>query len=246
MSRERRENDHNSAERKSSMKPAQSLILIPICLFSACVSPLMAQTAPKSPEPAHARINAGVQIENLSRRLLEADSATATIEKWCADHCMAFPAKIVAKRLGGPEKTPDPETRQRLRAENGEIIRYRRVQLMCGQHILSEADNWYLPSRLPAEINVMLETGETPFGKAIRSLHPRRQTIMAKVLWSPAPTEPGLRTKPAEPSGPPPILLEHRALVLGQDQTPLSEVDERYTRELLDFGQCDAPDPPRP
>lgn len=148
---------------------------------------------------------------------------------------MASPAKIIAKRVAGAEKTPDPETRWRLGAVHGETIRYRRVQLMCGKHILSEADNWYLPARLPAETNVMLETGDTPFGKAIRSLHPERQTIMAKVLWSPA---------AAEQSAPPPFLLEHRALILGHDQTPLSEVVERYTRELLDFGKCDAPDRP--
>lgn len=217
------------------MKPAQGLILIPICFFTAGVSPLMAQTAPKSPEPAHARINARAEIENLSRRLQESNSATTTIEKWCADHCMAFPAKIVARRVAGAEKTPDPETRRRLGAGNGDTIRYRRVQLMCGKHILSEADNWYLPARLPAETNVMLETGDTPFGKAIRSLHPKRQTIMAKVLWSPT---------PAQQSGPPPYVLEHRALILGQNLTPLSEVAERYTRELLDFGKCETPDRP--
>lgn len=214
------------------MKRAQSLILTPLCCLFAGVAPLMAQTAAGPPGLSPARIDDRTQIEILNRRLLEADSATATIEKWCADHCLASPAKIVARRVASPEKTPDAETRRRLLAENNEIIRHRRVQLMCGEHVLSEADNWYVPARLPAETNVMLETGDTPFGKAIRSLHPRRQTIMAKLMWSPA---------PGEQSRPPPYLLEHRALILGQDQTPISEVDEHYTRELLDFGACDAP-----
>jgi hypothetical protein len=241
MSRERRSNDHNSAVGKNSMKHVHRLILIPLCVLSAGVGPLAAQTAPASPELLRARIDGRTQIETLSRRLLETDSATATIEKWCADHCMAAPAKIVARRVASPEKTPDAETRRRLRAESGEIIRYRHVQLVCGKHILSEADNWYVPSRLPAEANVMLETGDTPFGKAIRSLRPGRQTIASRNLWPPPPAKPGVNAPTAEPVDPPRYLLEYRALILTPDQTPVSEVNERYTRELLDFTGCDAP-----
>ena len=222
------------------MKPAHRLILIPICFLSAGVAPLAAQTAPASPELSGARIDGRTQIEILSRRLLETDSATATIEKWCADHCMAAPAKIVARRVLSSEKTPDAETRRRLRADNGEIIRYRHVQLVCGKHILSEADNWYVPSRLPAEANVMLETGDTPFGKAIRSLGPRRKTIASRNLWPPPPAKADVNAPTAEPIDPPRFLLEYRALILTPDQTPVSEVSERYTRELLDFTGCDA------
>ncbi len=222
------------------MKQDQSLILIPICFLLAGVASLNAETAPTSSELSRVQNDSRTQIETLSRRLLEADSATATIEKWCADHCMAAPPKIVARRIASPEKTPDSETRRRLKAENGEIIRYRHVQLICGKHILSEADNWYVPARLPAEANVMLETGDTPFGKAIRSLHPKRQTIASKNLWSPPSAEPGVTAPTTGQIDPPRYLLEYRALILTPDQTPISEVSEHYTRELLDFEGCDS------
>ena len=234
------ENDPNSPGRKNNMKPAASLFLIPLGLMSAGAGPSIAETARPALPQSRSRIEASALIESLNRRLLESQSATATLEAWCADHCMARPAKIVARRIAGIERTPDPETRRRLGAVNGETVRYRHVQLMCGEHILSEADNWYVPARLPAEANIMLETGDTPFGKAIRSLRPTRLTISAEILWAP----PTAVASASDEINPPRYLVEHRALVLTQDRTPVSEVDERYTREVLDFGECQAPEPP--
>jgi len=45
-------------------------------------------------------------------------------------------------------------------------VKYRRVQPSCGDHILSEADNWYVPRRLTPEMNRLLETTDVPFGRA--------------------------------------------------------------------------------
>ena len=223
------------------MKPLPGLFLISLGFSLAGDPPLMAQPTSPSPAPAPAEERSWELIERLNSQLLGSDSATATLQQWCADHCMAAPAKIVARRITGIERAPDPETRRRLRAENGETIRYRHVQLVCGRHVLSEADNWYVPARLPAEANLMLETGDTPFGKAIRSLRPRRETISAKILWSPPPPAPGAVR--ANQIDPPPYLVEHRALIRTADQTPVSEVDERYTREILDFGTCETSAP---
>lgn len=241
MLRERRRNDNNSADRKNSMKHLQNLFLISLGFLSTGDAAPMAHPVPRSSTPVPAEERSIELIERLNGQLLKADSATATLQQWCADHCLATPAKIVARRITGTERAPDPETRRRLKAENGESIRYRHVQLVCGKHILSEADNWYVPARLPAETNLMLETGDTPFGKAIRSLRPRRETISAKILWSPPPAAPG--AVHAAQIDPPPYLVEHRALILTADQTPVSEVDERYTREILDFGACETAGP---
>lgn len=219
------------------MKAAASLFLIPLGLISMSAAPLMAQSALPASKRSRLPVEAGALIDSLNRQLISAQSATATLEDWCAKHCMASPAKIVARRLSGIEKSPDPETRRRLEADHGETIRYRRVQLMCGEHILSEADNWYVPARLPAEANIMLETGDTPFGKAIRSLRPARQTISAEILWTP----PSQSAAAGPVVDPPRYLVEHRALILTPDRTPVSEVDERYTSEILDFGACKTP-----
>jgi hypothetical protein len=51
------------------------------------------------------------------------------------------------------------------------------VQLWCGDRLLSEADNWYVPSRLTPAMNTALETTDTPFGKAVQELKPYRRTF---------------------------------------------------------------------
>lgn len=226
------------------MKPAKRLLLIYLGFCPACGATANAQPATSA---FIDRVETLALIETLNGRLLATTSATATLEKWCADHRMASPAKIVARRITGPDQEPGPETRRRLKAENGETIRYRHVQLMCGTHILSEADNWYVPARLPAEANAMLEVGDTPFGKAIQSLHASRRTIDAKILWSPLP-EGWEMTAPATdaPTPTPHHLIEHRALLLTPDQTPISEVDEHYTREILDFDRRETPPTQQP
>ena len=233
------------------MKPAARLFLIHLSFCSASGATAIAQTPPLPQDPFLARVETLALIETFNGRLLAAASATATLEKWCADHRMASPAKIIARRMTASEQEPgqeaSPETRRRLKAENGETIRHRHVQLMCGAHILSEADNWYVPARLPAEANLMLEAGDTPFGKAIQSLHASRRTIEAKILWSPLP-EGWEMAAPATdaPFTPPHYLIEHRALLLTPDQTPISEVDEHYTREILDFDRRATPQAQKP
>jgi hypothetical protein len=37
---------------------------------------------------------------------------------------------------------------QILGVDPDEPVRFRRVPLKCGDHVLSEAENWYVPSRL--------------------------------------------------------------------------------------------------
>jgi chorismate-pyruvate lyase len=190
------------------------------------------------PENFVDRLESLALIETLNGRLLAGASATATLEKWCADHHMAQSPRIVARRVPGPERAPDSKTRERLQVAPDEPVKYRHVELVCGDHVLSEADNWYVPSRLSPEANRLLETGDTPFGKAIQSLRPYRRTIEAHILWAPLPE--GWETTPAgvNPDAPAPVprnIIEHRAVVFAADQTPLSEVDERYTRETLDF-----------
>ena len=81
------------------------------------------------------------------------------------------------------------EQRQLLGVNAMETIRYRRVRLICGGHVLSEADNWYVPARLTLEMNRVLDTTDTAFGRAMQSLNFRRRTLSAKLLWSPLPQD---------------------------------------------------------
>ena len=68
-----------------------------------------------------------------------------------------------------------------------EPLGYRRVRLHCGAHVLSEADNWYVPSRLTEDMNQALEHSDIAFGRAIQALHFQRHTLSARLLWTPLP-----------------------------------------------------------
>ncbi|MEJ0006459.1 MAG: hypothetical protein WDM77_08875 [Steroidobacteraceae bacterium] len=55
--------------------------------------------------------------------------------------------------------------------------------LHCGAHVLSEADNWYVPSRLTPDMNEALEHSDIAFGRAVQALQFQRHTLSASLLW---------------------------------------------------------------
>jgi hypothetical protein len=198
---------------------------------------LSAEPAPR-PGDFVARLEALALIETLNADLLSHDSATLTLERWCADHRLAEPARIVAERVKDIVRPATADVRAALDVKPDEALGYRRVRLRCGDRVLSEADNWYVPSRLTPEMNRVLETTDTPFGKAVAALHFRRRTLSAELLWSPLP-------EGWEMAAPPPValgavavpehVLEHRAVLSLPDGEPFSEVVETYTGEVLAF-----------
>lgn len=193
------------------------------------------------PDAFLSRVELLALMQTLNASLLASRSATATLENWCASHKMSAAPKIVARLVSGAQKAASEETRQRLRVESPGEIKYRRVELSCGGHVLSEADNWYVPGRLSPKMNRLLETTDTPFGKAVQALQPFRRTFETKTRWSPLPEGWELRA-PERDAGKgqgevaiPHEIFEHRAILYGADQTPFSEVHETYTKEIFDF-----------
>lgn len=183
------------------------------------------------PDSFAARVEALALIETLDARLIEGPSATAVLEKWCADHRMAPDPRIIARLAPDVRKPITAEQRERLGVGEREPIRYRRVQLVCGDHVLSEADNWYVPARLTPEMNRLLDNSDVPFGRVVEALHPARRTIASRAFWSPLPE--GWETEAALPL--PPELFEHRALLADEAGRPLAEVVETYSSEILAF-----------
>ncbi len=213
-------------------------------LLLALLLPALAHAEPASwPDTPVARLEALALIQTLNAEILASRSATFTLEKWCGDHRLSGAAepRITARQVDAKAKPATAEQRQRLEAGPGEEIKVRHVQLLCGERVFSEADNWYVPARLTAEMNRLLETTDTPFGKAVQDLHPYRRTFAAAVLWWPLPE--GWETKPMPAPAPdagkslaiPEALFEHRAVLYTEDGKPFSEVDEVYQRGLLDF-----------
>jgi chorismate-pyruvate lyase len=193
------------------------------------------------------RLEALALLQSFNANLLSDNSATLTLDRWCAAHRLATPSAVVADRVPNVDKPPTAELRQILRVSESEQVRYRRVQLRCGAHVLSEAENWYVPSRLTAEMNHALDSTNIPFGRAVQALNFRRQTLSAQLLWSPLPDgwEMGIACGPARTSSTtlriPSEVLQHRAILTLPDGTPFSTVIETYTDDLLAF-----PEPPTP
>jgi hypothetical protein len=161
-------------------------------------------------------------VADLNQRLLAGPTATAVLTDWCAGHGMADPARIHAERVAGATADATPEQRARLKVGAEEPLGYRRVRLMCGAHVMSEAENWYVPARLTPEMRGLLADTDTPFGAVIAPLGPQRQNLEVTQLWLDGPL--------------PRDLFRHRALVVGRDGSPLAEVVETYTAGALEFG----------
>ncbi len=177
-------------------------------------------------------------IETLNAELLSHPSATATLERWCSDHGLAQDAKIAAKLEKGAEKPLDSYSRLLLVLWPGEPVRYRHVRLSCGDVLLSEADNWYMPDRLTPEMNRLLDDTDTPFGRAIADLEFRRETLSVHRLWSPLPEHWEAQALPPATPGrieAPEFILEHRALLRPVGSLPVALVSERYTSAVLGF-----------
>ncbi|KQN25627.1 hypothetical protein ASE86_05290 [Sphingomonas sp. Leaf33] len=131
---------------------------------------------------------------------------TRVLEAWAG-------GPVRAVRVAGSAEA-SPETRARLRVGADAPLGFRRVRLMSGELVLSEADNWFVPERLTAAMLATLNATETPFGIVIAPLDPHRETLACTRL-----------------TGDP--VLSIRALVLDGDEMPLAAVEERYAAACL-------------
>jgi hypothetical protein len=202
-------------------------------LLVLTVTAAWAQEAPAWPDTYVGRLQALALLQTLNAEVLASRSATLTLEAWCRDHRLASEPRIRAEVVKGEAKAATGEQRERLQVGAGEDVKYRRVRLRCGERVLSEADNWYVPGRLTAEMNRLLETTDTPFGRAVQPLEPYRRTYSMKVLWSPLPEgwERGAAAMGAMAI--PEALFEHRAVLYTREHRPFSEVVEVYRRDVL-------------
>lgn len=206
-----------------------------ICVLSLFLS-ACATTPSSRGDDRLARAELLALLQTLNADLLSHDSATLTLERWCGDHGLADPARVVAQRDRNAEKPIPPELRARLSVTDLEPLGYRHVRLACGDHVLSEADNWYVPARLSADMNKRLDSTDEPFGKVVRSLGFVRRTLSAELLWSPLPS--GWEMK--QPQALPPLsipheVLRHQAVLYTATQEPFSALVETYTSEVFSF-----------
>jgi hypothetical protein len=167
------------------------------------------------------------------------DSASEVLRRWCADRGIADPPVIRAHLSAGPARPADRATRRRLGVGVNEPVRFRHVELACGAHVLSEADNWYRPSLLTPEMNRRLDETDAPFGVVVHDLNFHRQTLGVEWLVRPARHAPS----PGRTIAPPHFVLRHMAVLRADRGEPFSLVVETYTADVLTAGSP-APDGP--
>ena len=153
-------------------------------------------------------------VERLKAGLAASASATQFLTDRCTVLKLAAPPVIRAVRET-MELKASPEVRAALQVGADTALRYRRVDLTCGSHVLSQADNWYVPARLTPEMNHTLDSSEIPFGAVVKPLNFHRQTLKTESLDDPAH---GLRVT---------------AVLMTPDGVPFSLVVENYSRELI-------------
>ena len=203
--------------------------------MAALVAASSPAAAEVSQSPYVQRLRMLAQLQTLNSELLSRDSATAVLQALC-DRRQADAPRILARRIEAPDNPQAASAaRRQLGAAANEAIRLRRVELMCGEAVLSRADNWYLPERLTPEMNSTLNTTQTPFGVVVASLRFQRRTLSSRLLFQPLP--PGWEAAGElafdGPATPPPHVLQHRAVLQTPDGRPFSLLVETYTDRVL-------------
>jgi hypothetical protein len=156
---------------------------------------------------------AGDAVQRLEAELTAAPSATQLLTQKCATLKLASPPLIRAVREN-IDVPASAQVRAALDVGPDTVLRYRRVNLTCGTHVLSQADNWYVPSRLSDDMNRTLDTTETSFGTVVKPLNFHRKTLKM------------------EPLGDPAHSLRVTAVLLTPAEVPFSLVVENYAREM--------------
>jgi chorismate-pyruvate lyase len=154
-------------------------------------------------------------IGRLKAEILASPSATQTLTAYCARLHLADPPAIRALRDRNMDRKADDRVRRLLQVGPGEPVRYRRVRLSCGDQVLSDADNWYVPARLTAEMNSTLDGTDTPFGTVVKPLDFQRRTLGTEGLHD------GRH------------VLRVTALLVNRDGLPFSLVQENYSAILV-------------
>lgn len=156
-------------------------------------------------------------LDQFRHTLASHDSATVALEEWCGRRGIMAPVHIQAVPLDDADQSPaTPAIRAALNVAAQDVVRVRHVQLYCANTVLSDARNWYVPARLTPDMNHLLDTTRTPFGRVVAPLGLHRQSLPAGT---------------ASPASCPADTIQHETAVLRRnDAMPFSLVSECYTR----------------
>ncbi|MFO1150042.1 MAG: hypothetical protein U1E62_16825 [Alsobacter sp.] len=170
-------------------------------------------------DPARAR--AAVSV--LNEALLAQPSASVTLTQWCRANGLMGPDDKLRAVLVADSNPAGEDVRRELQAAPGEAVGYRHVQLRCGAHLVSDAENWFVPSRLTPAMNEELATTDHPFGLVVKALDFTRRRLDERPAIAAA-------DPPPAPSA---TVLQHRATLVARSGQPFSLVLENYKADLV-------------
>lgn len=174
-------------------------------------------------------------ILHLCETLLTTFSVTAALQVWCELRGLGHGNLFADLHENSGQLELPPLGVNMLLPKEGETIRHRSITLQRGDVPLHDADNWYIPDRLPEHARVLLETTDTPFGKALEGTMQNRDTFSMLL-------PPHVRTRLSERD-------RIRGTILHSDETvpvltirgvvtvdtvPVSFVEERLRPELIE------------
>ena len=146
--------------------------------------PACQDTAGDQPVPAKPAETAAL-VRELSDHLLRASTATEALRTWCAARGLSAGPITAVKQDTDQRRYPDDDTLEGLRPKRHERVAYRCVRLVRGLVVLSEADNWFVPERLPPEVRRRIG-GD---GHALRRCDRATSTLAAHLLREVSRTE---------------------------------------------------------
>lgn len=176
-------------------------------------------------------------VDKFLKVMREHDTATAALIAWCRRH-HPYEAEAIAITLLADEAVEADRYDGPLQPRAGETLRRRRVWLRWGDRVLSEAENWYVPERLPLAMRDAVADGVRPYGAVVAGLRPERITTIAlradKVAEDRAGAEAVLaQLARTEGFSPPEAFMLHIHAVMMASGIVLADLREHYRRELL-------------
>jgi chorismate-pyruvate lyase len=165
-------------------------------------------------------------------------TATAALMAWCRerrlDDAEALTVAVLCDCAADPADYDGP-----LRLATGETLQYRRVRLAWGDLVISEAENFYVPQRLPEDMRAALHHGAKPFGAVVADLSPQRTTLAMLTNDDLAHSgEEAARCRAQLAAGgfaPAEAYALHLTAVMSAGGVELAELREHYPRELLEM-----------
>jgi chorismate-pyruvate lyase len=161
----------------------------------------------------------GQAIAAFEANLASHASATQALQQWCEARGIAPGETIRVEFVTGADEAPPADLRTVLGVSAEEPLGYRHVRLICGDKVLSDAHNWFVPARLTGEMNRQLAETTVPFGRIAASLKFTREPLSA--------------ARRGDPGCPDDAISTHRARLVLPDGRPLAYVVECYTAENL-------------